>query len=153
MSNKKEEMSVNEERPKKAAVHSRVRRQHSDELAQDYVEAVEHLLRTGGEARVKDLQRIFGVSHVSVIRAMKRLEERDLVIRAKKGGFLLTPEGTQMAKEARARHELVVEFLQKLGVSAKRAEEDAEGLEHHLSPETLEAMRGFVGDEAARVQC
>lgn len=129
---------------KAAARHDRVRRQHSDELAEDYVEAIDGLLEGGGPARVKDLQRIFGVSHVSVIRALRRIEERGLVLRTEKGGLQLTESGTEMAVSSASRHALVVRFLKALGVSDPQAEGDAEGMEHHLSQETLGAMRRFL---------
>src|SRR5690606_23604153 len=55
--------------------HERVRQQHSDELAEDYVEAIHALRKESGIARVVDLTKIFGVSHVSVIRALARMEK------------------------------------------------------------------------------
>lgn len=58
-------------------------------------------------------------------------------------GFL-TEAGAEMAAQSRARHEVVVRFLRMLGVSDETAELDAEGLEHHLSEETLDAMREFA---------
>ena len=129
---------------KSAARHNRVRRQHSDELAEDYVEAIDGLLTGGGQARVTDLQRIFGVSHVSVIRALKRIEERELIFKTEKGGWGLTATGKAMAVESARRHELVVQFLEALGVSGAQAQADAEGMEHHLSAETLEAFERYV---------
>lgn len=127
-----------------AARHRRVRRQHSDELAEDYVEAIDGLLSAGGAARVTDLQGIFGVSHVSVIRALKRFEERGLVERTTEGGLQLTDTGKAMAVKAAERHALVVRFLSALGVGAEQADADAEGMEHHLSGETLVAMERFL---------
>ena len=50
-----------------------------------------------------------------------------------------------MADASRRRHDLVVAFLLRLGVSRESAEMDAEGLEHHLGEETLDAMRRFAG--------
>jgi DtxR family manganese transport transcriptional regulator len=129
---------------KSAARHDRVRRQHSDELAEDYVEAIDALLEQGLPARVTDLQGVFGVSHVSVIRALKRFEERGLVERTKSGGFTLTVAGKAMAVASAERHALVVRFLNALGVSSLQSEADAEGMEHHLSGETLEAMARFL---------
>jgi DtxR family manganese transport transcriptional regulator len=129
---------------KSAARHDRVRRQHSDELAEDYVEAIYALLEENGQARVTDLQGIFGVSHVSVIRALKRIEERGLVERTESGGFQLTVSGKAMAVASAQRHSLVVKFLLALGVSAHQAEADAEGMEHHLSAETLSVMKQFM---------
>lgn len=130
---------------KAAARHDRVRRQHSDELAEDYVEAIDDLLSKSGKARVTDLQAVFGVSHVSVIRALKRIEERGLITRSKKDGLSLTAAGKAMAVHSAARHALVVRFLCALGVSPAKAEADAEGMEHHISKETLSAMEGFLG--------
>ncbi len=124
--------------------HERVRRQHNDELAEDYVEAIHGLLEENEQARVTDLQGIFGVSHVSVIRALDRLEARGLLERSRKEGIRLSAEGQQMAQESARRHELVVKFLRVLGVSNTRAEADAEGIEHHLSEETLRAMRRLI---------
>ena len=149
MSNRKgkiclREMSGRTVSKKAAARHDRVRRQHSDELAEDYVEAIDALIGDRGQARVTDLQGVFGVSHVSVIRALKRLEERGLVERTGTGGYELTETGEAMAKASAERHELVVRFLLALGVSSGQAEADAEGMEHHLSAESLRAMRAFL---------
>ena len=98
----------------------------------------------GGVARVTDLQGVFGVSHVSVIRALKRFEERGLVVRTAEDGLQLTDSGLAMAEKAAQRHALVVAFLCALGVGAEQADADAEGMEHHLSRETLAAMERFV---------
>ena len=137
-------MSKPQTQKKAAARHDRVRRQHSDELAEDYVEAIDGLLAEGGQARVTDLQAVFGVSHVSVIRALRRIEERGLLARSKKDGLSLTAAGKAMAVESAARHALVVRFLCALGVSPAKAEADAEGMEHHISKETLSAMERFL---------
>jgi len=127
-----------------AARHNRVRRQHSDELAEDYVEAIREQQATAEPVRVTDLQRIFGVSHVSVIRALKRLEDRGLVERSEVDGLQLTEAGREMAETSARRHQLVVRFLGSLGVSEAQAEADAEGVEHHLSRESLRAMESFL---------
>ncbi|MGE9295391.1 MAG: metal-dependent transcriptional regulator, partial [Puniceicoccales bacterium] len=86
--------------PKTAARrHARVRKQHSNELAQDYVEAISELVESGQPARVTDLQAIFGVSHVSVVRALQRFEKRGLLDRSS-DGVQLTKKGQAMADEA-----------------------------------------------------
>ena len=41
--------------------------------------------------------------------------------------------------------ETLGEFLRKLGVDEATAQADAEGIEHHVSPATLRAMRRFRG--------
>jgi DtxR family manganese transport transcriptional regulator len=49
-----------------------------------------------------------------------------------------------LARVARKRHETVLQFLTALGVSPQTAALDSEGLEHHVSPETIAAMRAFI---------
>lgn len=137
-------MSQRQKRGQTARRHERVRRQHSDELAEDYVEAIHELVSETGVARIVDLTKIFGVSHVSVIRALARFEKRDLLHRCPDGGIVLTDRGIEWAIEAAERHALVVQFLCGIGVSEDQADADAEGIEHHLSKESLEAMKAFL---------
>lgn len=124
--------------------HQQVRKQNANELAQDYVEAIHELNAAGQRARVTDLQDIFGVSHVTVIRALQRFEKQGLLTRSRSRGIQLTAEGGQMAHAAAERHDLVVDFLRALGVSKNQANMDAEGIEHHLSKETIRALKRFL---------
>src|SRR2546429_2261459 len=50
------------------------RHEHAMETAQDYVEAIADLAAVHGEARAVDLARRLGVSHVTVIRTVARLQ-------------------------------------------------------------------------------
>ncbi len=118
----------------------RTRQEHAEETAQDYVEMVAELIDTIGEARVIDLARRLGVTHVTVSRTLQRLRRNGLVTFLPYRSIFLTAAGRRMADEARHRHEVVVEFLQSLGVPAAVAHSDAEGIEHHVSRETLEAF-------------
>lgn len=124
--------------------HHRVRRDHAEEAAQDYVEAIQTLIRQSGEARAVDLARHLGVSHVTVVRRVARLQEQGYVTSEPYRSIFLTDRGRHLADECRQRHETVFEFLRSLGVPASVAERDAEGIEHHVSPETLAAMRRFL---------
>lgn len=130
--------------PSAARRHARVRRQHGSELAQDYVEAVADGLNTHGKVRVADLQKVFGVSHVTVIRTLQRLEQAELVFRENDGGVGLTTGGVEMASKAAERHRLMRELLMHIGVSELTADADAEGMEHHVSEETMRAMQSFL---------
>lgn len=121
--------------------HRRVRRQHTDELAQDYVEAVYRRVRSNGAARVMELAADFGVTHVTVIRALRRFETAGLLIYDRESGASLTEEGERKARAAVERHDLLVQFFRSLGVSEWQANADAEGAEHHLSAETFAAIR------------
>lgn len=126
--------------------HQRVRKQHQRELVQDYVEAIFSMSQEAAAVRVVDLQAVFGVSHVTVIRTLGRLEERGYLRRPQRGQIELTASGREVAKQSYERHQLVTSFLLKLGVSEASAAADAEGIEHHLGTETLEAMRRFVAN-------
>jgi DtxR family manganese transport transcriptional regulator len=59
--------------------------------------------------------------------------------------IFLTDAGRRLAGKARARHEKVVAFLEALGVRPSTARADAEGMEHHVSAETLAAMERYLG--------
>jgi DtxR family manganese transport transcriptional regulator len=118
----------------------RLRRDHAVEIAQDYVEAIADLATSVGEARVTDLARQLGVTHVTVNRTLARLQKAGYVSTKPYRAIFLTTDGHRLAEECKRRHETVVAFLRSLGVSAKASEMDAEGIEHHVSPETLAAF-------------
>jgi DtxR family manganese transport transcriptional regulator len=118
----------------------RIRRQHADELAQDYVELIAGLIATRGEARLTDVARTIGVTHVTAGRTLQRLQRRGLVSTQPYRSIFLTPAGRKLARESRDRHDLVVQFLVAIGVPHAVAESDAEGIEHHVSRETLSAF-------------
>jgi DtxR family manganese transport transcriptional regulator len=118
----------------------RSRRDRAGEIAQDYVEAIADLSADVGEARVTDLARRLGVTHVTVNRTLARLRQAGYVNTKPYRAIFLTDAGRKLAVESKQRHETVVAFLQSLGISKKAAELDAEGIEHHVSPETLAAF-------------
>ena len=118
----------------------RSRRDRAVETAQDYVEAIADLSVSLGEARVVDLARRLGVTHVTVNRTLARLQARGFVNTKPYRAIFLTDAGRRLAEECKRRHETVVAFLRSLGISEKTAELDAEGIEHHVSPETLAAF-------------
>jgi DtxR family manganese transport transcriptional regulator len=123
----------------------RSRRDRAAEIAQDYVEAIADLSAALGEARVVDLARRLGVTHVTVNRTLARLQQAGYVNTRPYRAIFLTGAGGKLAAECKRRHETVVAFLCKLGVSRKVAELDAEGIEHHVSPETLAAFERRLG--------
>ncbi|CAN5550198.1 manganese-binding transcriptional regulator MntR [soil metagenome] len=123
----------------------RTREEHSHEIAQDYVEIIADLIAATGEARVIDLARRLGVTHVTVARTIQRLQREGLVTSLPYRSIFLTESGSRLSKESRTRHEIVVAFLESLGVPALVARSDAEGIEHHVSEETLRAFRKHLG--------
>ncbi len=118
----------------------RSRRDRATEVAQDYVEAIADLSDSLGEARVVDLARRLGVTHVTVNRTLSRLQQAGYVNTRPYRSIFLTDAGRRLAAECKRRHETVVAFLRSLGIPEKISEMDAEGIEHHVSPETLAAF-------------
>lgn len=122
----------------------KVRADHADETAQDYVEAVSDILHRQGECRVRDLARHMGVSHVTVSRIVARLQDEELVDTEPYKPIRLTAKGHRLAAASRRRHEIVLHFLRALGVPESDAHRDAEGIEHHVGEATLQCMLRFV---------
>jgi DtxR family manganese transport transcriptional regulator len=134
------------ERPAAARDRFRgTRAAHRDETGEDYAEAVAQLIERNGEARVKDLAAMMGVSHVTVSRIVSRLSAAGLLRSTRRRPIELTARGRAVAARARARHEAVLAFLRAIGVGARQAEIDAEGIEHHVSEETIRAMERLTG--------
>jgi len=127
-----------------AAIQRHTRMVHAQERAQDYVEAIADLIAAQGEARATDLAKSLGVTHVTVIRTVQRLQREGLVTTQPYRSIFLTESGRRLAAKTKARHERVVVFLEALGVSSATARVDAEGIEHHVSPETMAAFEKFL---------
>lgn len=123
------------------ANHHRLTRQaRQTEIAEDYVELIADLIDASGEARAVDIARRLGVTHASVAKMVARLQEAGLVSTKPYRSIFLTERGREIAEASRIRHQIVVEFLQAIGVSEATARADAEGIEHHVSDETLAAF-------------
>jgi len=123
---------------------SETRREHANEIAEDYVEAIADLMAEAGEARVVDLAKRLGVTHVTVNRTIARLQKVGYVTAQPYRAIFLTNNGRDLATACKTRHEIVVAFLRTLGIPQRIAERDAEGIEHHVSPETLAAFKSAL---------
>lgn len=121
--------------------HQRTRSDHATETAEDYVEAVAEVIASKGACRVRDLADRFGVSHVTVVRITKRLEAEGFITTEPYRPIELTETGTALARRCRERHEIVLRFLIAIGLDRQTAELDSEGIEHHVSPETLARLK------------
>ena len=120
-----------------AAKFDRIRRAHQSEVAEDYVEMISDLIEETGEARTVDLAARFGVTSPTVNAIVRRLQREYLVETRPYRSIFLTEAGKALAESSRARHQSVRDFLVTIGVPETIAEEDAEGVEHHVSEETL----------------
>ncbi|MDY0970298.1 manganese-binding transcriptional regulator MntR [Siccibacter turicensis] len=127
-----------------------VREAHRRELIDDYVELISDLIHESGEARQVDMAARLGVSQPTVAKMLKRLASVGLIEQIPWRGVFLTPEGEKLAQESRERHQIVETFLLVLGVSPDTARRDAEGMEHHVSEETLALFRRFSDEHGKR---
>ena len=59
-------------------------------------------------------------------------------------GINLTDMGKQVADTIRRKHSTLLEFLEILNVGKEIANQDTEGLEHHLNPKTIRQLRKFI---------
>ena len=118
------------------------------ELVEDYIELIADLIADGGEARQVDIAARLGVAQPTVAKMLKRLADEGFVSQRPYRGVFLTQLGQDLAERSRARHQLVETFLRALGVSADTARRDAEGIEHHVSSETLLAFETFIALKA-----
>jgi DtxR family transcriptional regulator, manganese transport regulator len=116
----------------------------SGALSEDYVELISDLLANGGEARPTDMARRLGVSHATAIKTIGRLKREGLAMAKPYRGVFLTDAGERLAERVRTRHRLVVDLLVAVGVPAETAEQDAEGIEHHVSDASLAAFGRFL---------
>lgn len=126
------------------------RQDHSSETAEDYVEAVARITAHRGQCRVIDLARTFAVSSATVNRTIARLKRDGWVDVEPYGPVMLTDAGKQLAERSQLRHETVLDFLLSIGVSPETAQIDAEGIEHHCSPETLQAMACHISQSTSK---
>jgi DtxR family manganese transport transcriptional regulator len=128
----------------RAVSFDRTRADHRLELAEDYVELIAELIETTGEARAVDLAGRLGVTAATVANAIARLQRDGYVKSEPYRAIFLTERGKELAAYCRRRHRIVLALLAALGVDPATAEQDAEGIEHHVSEPTLAAIERWL---------
>jgi len=124
------------------------RTQHLQETAEDYTEMIADLINNKGEARTCDIARHMSISHVTALKSIRRLQKEGYLETEPHKPIVLTRKGKNLAAFAKKRHSLLIEFLKKIGVPEEIAAVDAEGMEHHISPQTLEVIKRYVDTSA-----
>ena len=130
--------------------HRQTRAARQTEIAEDYVELIADLIDLTGEARAADISRRLGITQASVAKMISRLQQSGLVVTEPYRAIFLTEEGRRIAEASRRRHQIVVAFLLAIGVGEEAARADAEGIEHHVSAETLAAFERMVAEKGER---
>ena len=111
---------------------------------EDYLEVIYELIKQKGYATAVDISESLNVSSPSVTKMLQRLDESKYLRYEKYRGINLTNEGTSVAENIREKHYLLAEFFKMIGVDENTANIDAEGIEHHLHPETLKKLQHFI---------
>lgn len=130
---------------RRAAAFRKTREAHVTEIAEDYVELIADLGQEFGEARLTDIADNMAVTQATASKIVARLKREGLVENRPYRSIFLTDAGRAMADEARRRHQVVIEFLRALGIDDATAEADSEGMEHHVSDVTLDALVALTG--------
>ena len=120
------------------------RRQHVNEAAEDYTELVADLEKEFGQARTCAIAKHLGVSHVTALRTIRRLQDEGLLVTSPHRPVTLTGKGKKLALYCKRRHRLLVDFFVSIGVPQETAENDVEGMEHHISPSSLAVIENFL---------
>lgn len=129
-----------------------VRKAHQTEITEDYVELIADLIDAHKEARASDLAKRLGVSNPTVTNALARLQDEGYVETEPYRSIFLTAKGKALAKKCKTRHQIVLDFLIRLGVDPDVAAFDAEGIEHHISEQTLMLMRDYQAPQESPVR-
>jgi Mn-dependent DtxR family transcriptional regulator len=111
---------------------------------EDYLEVISELVELKGYAATLDVSRYLNVSAPSVTKMLHRLDEGGFLNYEKYRGVSLTAKGNSIADTVRQKHSILLEFFEILGVEHDTANQDAEGIEHHLNPKTIKQLRKFI---------
>ena len=132
--------------------------------AEDYLERIQELIEEKGYARVVDIAESLQVRQASVTSMVQKLAELGFVNYEKYRGLILTDQGREVARRIQTRHATLSRFFSLFGLDADTQRRDIEGIEHHLSPDTVEiladlaayfeghpdALRNFQGSRTPR---
>ena len=107
---------------------------------EDYLERILELINSKGYARVIDIAAALKISQASVTNMVQRLDAEGLLKYEKYRGLILTDKGRDVARKIQNRHATLSRFFSLLGLPAEIQREDIEGIEHHLSPDTVAVL-------------
>jgi Mn-dependent DtxR family transcriptional regulator len=123
-----------------------VKKQDRTDRMEDYLEIIYELVQQKGYATTVDISSYLNVSSPSVTKMMQKLDETGYLKYEKYRGIKLTNEGIRIARNIRNRHGLLAEFFMLIGIDEETANNDAEGIEHHLHPETMKKLEEFINE-------
>lgn len=111
---------------------------------EDYLERIYKLIDEKGYARVSDIAEGLEVHPSSVTKMIQKLDKDNYLIYEKYRGLILTNKGKKMGKRLVDRHQLLEEFLTTIGVQHENIYTDVEGIEHHLSWDSITCIETLL---------
>lgn len=111
---------------------------------EDHIEIIYSLIEQKGYARVSDIAEALSVLPSSVTKMVQKLDKDGYLIYERYRGLVLTPRGQKLGKRLLERHSLLEQFLHLIGVDEERIYEDVEGIEHHLSWNSIDRIADLV---------
>jgi len=121
----------------------KVRNAHRTENTEDYLELIADLLNQNGEARIVDIAKKLDIAQATANKTIQRLHTQGYIKKEPYRSIFLTLKGQEIASNSKKKHKIVHNFLINLGVDNHTASVDSEGLEHHVSKQTLIKMDKF----------
>ena len=118
-----------------------MRIQESEEM---YLETIYRIGSTKSGVHAIDVAVELGYSKPSVSRAVGLLKKRGYISVDPSGQIELTPQGRRKAEKIFERHEVITAALEKMGVSAQEAEENACRIEHVITDAAFEAIKNYA---------
>ena len=122
----------------------KIKKLSSTTREEDYLEVIAELVELKGYATTLDISRYMNVSPPSVTKMLQKLDEKKYLEYEKYHGINLTPMGKQVADSIRRKHSKLLEFFEILGIGKEIANQDTEGLEHHLNAKTIRQLRKYI---------
>ena len=111
---------------------------------EDYIEQIYLLINNKGYARVSDIAEALEVHPSSVTKMVQKLDRDEYLIYERYRGLVLTPKGEKIGKRLVDRHDLLEKFLHIIGVKDENIYDDVEGIEHHLSWNSIDRIGDLV---------
>ncbi|MFP5113315.1 transcriptional regulator MntR [Bacillaceae bacterium C204] len=111
---------------------------------EDYIEQIYILIEEKGYARVSDIAEALSVHPSSVTKMVQKLDKDEYLVYEKYRGLVLTTKGKKIGKRLVFRHDLLEQFLKIIGVKNENIYNDVEGIEHHLSWDSIDRIGDLV---------
>jgi Mn-dependent DtxR family transcriptional regulator len=122
---------------------------------EDYLEKIYNLIEEKGYARVSDIAEALEVHPSSVTKMVQKLDKDKYLVYEKYRGLVLTAKGKKIGKRLVDRHSLLEDFLRLIGVDEEHIYKDVEGIEHHVSWESitcLEYLMQYFHEDPKRIE-